>query len=131
MLKGGCYCGAIRYEAEGPPSLETNCHCADCRGVTGAPFVAWFTVPASGFRWIAGEPIHFQSSDRATRSFCGRCGTALMFRSKKSPGEVDITTCSLDDPEAVPPKSHTWTRSRLSWIRLADRLPAYPTSRSE
>lgn len=31
MLKGGCFCGAVRYEAEGEPFHETNCHCSICR----------------------------------------------------------------------------------------------------
>ena len=29
MLKGGCFCGRIRYETAGTPFHETNCHCSD------------------------------------------------------------------------------------------------------
>ena len=31
----------------------------------------------------------------------------------------------LDDPNAVPPKDHTRTSSKLSWVKLADGLPEY------
>jgi len=37
----------------------------------------------------------------------------------------------LDNPEAVLPKDHTWTSSKLTWVRLADGLPSYRESRQE
>ena len=30
MLTGGCFCGAIRYQPEGTPFHETNCHRPTC-----------------------------------------------------------------------------------------------------
>lgn len=126
MLKGGCFCGAVRYEADGSPSLETNCHCSICRRTSGAPYVTWFTVPAAGFRSVSGGPATFESSGHGTRMFCPHCGTLLAFRSKNYPGEIDVTACSLDDPEAVPPKDHTYVRSMLSWVRPGDGLPRHP-----
>jgi hypothetical protein len=56
MLKGGCFCGRIRYEAAGTPFHETNCHCSICRRISGAPFVTWFSVSRSEFRLVCGEP---------------------------------------------------------------------------
>ena len=52
MLTGGCFCGAIRYEARGTPFDETNCHCSICRRTPGAPFVTWFSPRSSDFRII-------------------------------------------------------------------------------
>jgi hypothetical protein len=128
MLKGGCFCGALRYEAGGTPYYRTNCHCSICRRTTGAAFVSWFTVPRADFRWVHGEPVHFRSTPEAVRSFCGRCGTQLTFE-RDMLDELDITTCSLDDPESLPPQDHTYASSRLAWIKLADGLPAHPEAR--
>ncbi len=47
------------------------------------------------------------------------------------PDEIDVTLCSLDNPEAVLPKDHTRTSSRLPWVKLADGLPSYRESRQE
>jgi hypothetical protein len=124
-LKGGCFCGKVRYEAAGVPFNLTNCHCSMCRRTTGAPFVAWFSVPRSDFRVVAGAPTRFRSSSTATRSFCPACGTQLTFAGDDYPNEIDVTTCSLDDPEVLPPVEHIHTSSRLQWVRLADGLPEY------
>lgn len=130
MLTGGCFCNYVQYEARGTSSHETNCHCSICRRTGGAPFVAWFTVPASKFRIIAGAPTSFQSSEHGTRSFCPRCGTPLTFASSKSPQEVDVTTCSLRDPELLPPKDHTRVSGKLRWVELGDELPRFQEART-
>jgi hypothetical protein len=129
MLKGGCFCGRIRYETSGTPFHETHCHCSICRRTSGAPFVTWFSMRRAEFRLLSGGPTRFKSSLVATRSFCPDCGTPLTFEYEDLPDEIDVTTCSLDEPERVPPKNHTWTSSKVSWLKLADELPEYRESR--
>ena len=34
-IKGGCYCGAIRYEFEGDVTATFQCHCRECQYFTG------------------------------------------------------------------------------------------------
>ena len=48
MLKGGCYCGAVRYESTGKVLRWINCHCPDCRKLSGASFASVLVVEASG-----------------------------------------------------------------------------------
>jgi hypothetical protein len=40
-----------------------------------------------------------------------------------------VTICSLERPELLPPKDHTRTSSKLSWVILGDELPMFPESR--
>jgi hypothetical protein len=131
MLQGGCYCGRIRYEVTGTQFNKTNCHCSICRRTTGAPFVAWFSVRPSEFRLVSGEPARFRSSAKATRSFCAHCGTQLTFQGDDCPDEVDVTTCSLDHPEQVPPIDHIHTSSKVRWVHLSDGLPQHPEVRPD
>ena len=126
MLTGGCLCGHVRYEAGGEPFHLTVCHCSLCRRAAGAPMVAWCSVPRAEYRVVADAPTRFKSSAKGTRTFCPRCGTPLTFESDEHPNEIDITAASLDDPEAMPPRDHTRAATKLSWVRLADGLPAYP-----
>lgn len=129
MLKGGCFCGDIRYEADGVPFHRTNCHCSICRRTTGALFVAWFTVARTEFRFTQGFPTRFRSSSHGTRTFCPRCGSQLTFTTDEAADEVDVTTCTLDTPDRTSPQDHTFTRSQLAWIQLADGLPRFEQSR--
>lgn len=129
VLEGGCFCGFVRYRIDGTPSQETSCHCSICRRTTGAPFVAWFTVRPAEFAIVSGSPSRFASSDHATRAFCPRCGTQLTFQSSRAPSEIDVTTCSLDDPERLPPRDHTRTSAKLSWVALGDHLPCFAEAR--
>jgi hypothetical protein len=84
---------------------------------------------ARGFSLRRRHADTLQLHAKALRSFCGRCGTQLTFESDDTPAEIDITTASLDDADAVPPGDHIWTRSRLAWIRLADGLPEHRKAR--
>jgi|SRR5215470_7960662 len=130
MLTGGCFCGAIRYEAGGVPFHRTNCHCSICRRTTGAPFVTWFSVRSTDFRFTTGAPARFASTEKGTRSFCSRCGTQLTFENVDFPDEIDVTTASLDDPDSVAPQDNTRTSSRLRWI-VQDGLREYRESRQQ
>jgi Uncharacterized conserved protein len=93
--------------------------------------VSWASFRSEHFAFTAGEPARFASSARAVRTFCSRCGTPLTFQLHDTPEEIDVTICSLDDPERVVPQDHTWTRSQLPWIKLADELPRYETARTK
>ncbi len=129
MLEGGCLCGRIRYVASGAPFHETLCHCSLCRRASGAAGVAWFSVRRDEFRLTAGRPRRFRSSPRGVRSFCPHCGTPLTFESDHLPDEIDITVCSLDDPDAVPPRDHIHVSSKPRWLQLGDCLPEHPQGR--
>jgi len=128
---GGCHCGAVRFEAGGDPFHATICHCGDCRRAAGAPMVAWFSVPRTGFRVVSGTMRLYASSARAERGFCGDCGTTLTFAAHDLPGEIDVTTASLDDPALVPPWDHVQFAAHLPWVVPGDGLPRFPGTRGE
>lgn len=127
-LEGGCFCGRVRYVARGAPFHMTVCHCVDCRRAAGSPMVGWFSVHP-GELAFAAEPRRFESSPGKTRSFCPDCGTPLTFQDR--PDAIDVTICSLDAPERLPPADHTRCAGQLAWVRLADGLPRHPGLRSD
>jgi hypothetical protein len=131
MLTGGCYCKAIRYRVSERITNPTNCHCQMCRGTTGAPCVAWFSVMSEDYELLSGTPAQFRASAHATRTFCPACGTQLTFVDDATAAETDVTICSLDDPDAVAPRDHTFTSSKLAWLKLADGLPQYRRRRAD
>lgn len=129
MIEGGCYCGAIRYEADGECSNTMVCHCRTCRRVAAAPVVAWVTFASTKFRFTKGKPSEFRSTPAVVRTFCGNCGTPLTYRHDKQPGTLDITTASLDEPERFPPTHHSWLSHDLGWVKFGDGLPGFKAFR--
>jgi hypothetical protein len=130
-VAGGCYCGAVRYEADSACSNTMVCHCQSCRRVAAAPVVAWATFPSAGFRFTKGKPSEFRSTPPVVRTFCAACGTPLTYRHAKQPATLDITTCSLDEPERFPPAHHSWLSHDLAWVQFGDGLPSFQKSRPQ
>jgi hypothetical protein len=128
-VEGGCFCGAIRYRAEGKPTNTMVCHCRSCRRVAAAPVTAWLTFPTSEFRFTRGKPKEFSSSEPVRRSFCESCGTMLTYAHRKHPQTIDVATCSLDDPNAYPPTHHSWLEDNIAWVKFGDGLPTFQKSR--
>ena len=129
MLAGGCFCRFVRYRIDARPFHETNCHCRVCRGTSGAPYLTWFTVPRRSLALLSGVPTSFASSERASRTFCPKCGTQLTFSSRDLPDEIDVTTSSLDAPESVPPKDDIYIESKLPWVALDPALRSHRADR--
>ncbi len=125
-LTGGCRCGAVRYAVSGKPKHVSVCHCADCRKSAGAPLVGWAAYAETDFSLTQGEPVTFNSSGTAMRSFCGTCGTGLYYRNAEFlPGIVDIQSVTLDDPESLPPRIQIQVADRLHWMEDLAALPAF------
>lgn len=124
-LAGGCACGAIRYRVRGKPRLQTLCHCSDCRKACGATPVAWATFDRTAFELERGTLTERASSERARRGFCAGCGCQITFQYVAHPSFFDLTIASLDDPSAIPPRSHIYLRSKPEWLKLGDELPRY------
>jgi hypothetical protein len=129
-IEGGCFCGAIRYRATARPTHSMVCHCRSCRRVAAAPVVAWVTFAKAEFRIVQGRASEFHSSAPVLRTFCPACGTPLTYEHSDHPEIIDVTTCSLDQPQAYPPTQHSWLSHDLPWVQFDDGLPTFAESRN-
>lgn len=132
-MKGGCFCGAIRYELHGVPYDTGWCHCRVCQRVSGAPALAFTTVPRADFVLTKGEDLvgTIRTTSFGERRFCKRCGTPLTMQVAHQPDEVDVTVASLDDPDAVPPGFHIFYADRIAWAKAGDDLPRHDRLRPD
>jgi hypothetical protein len=125
MLTGGCHCGAIRYETSNEAIHHCLCHCMDCRKASGAPAVAWALAPADQVT-IEGQPVWYASSPDGRRGFCGACGTGLFYTNDAIfPGQIDIQSATLDDPDAIPLQAQIQTAESIGWMTHLSDLPAF------
>lgn len=124
-LTGGCFCGAVRFEVEGPEKFACFCHCHSCQHAVGAPIVAWATYARNRFRVTHGEMHSYHSSPGVTRGICAACGTSLSYEHVDRPGDIDLTLNSLDEPSAPVLKAHIWVEDKAPWLEIGDELPTY------
>jgi len=126
--EGGCLCGAIRYRVDGEPVARTLCHCRSCRRATGGVSVAWAVFPAGDVAFTKGAPREFSSSPGIHWGFCGECGSLVAYRRDSRPEHRDITTATLDAPDAFPPNVEIWTEQKIGWETLNPDIPSRPRS---
>lgn len=128
---GGCLCGAIRYRLASKPVNPGYCHCRMCQRFSGAPVMAFASLPLADFRIEKGDPARKRSSDFGERWFCRDCGSSLAMRVDHAPDMIDFAMASLDDPTWLPPAFHIWRESRIGWFDTIDALPRHEGARPE
>ncbi|MFV0368281.1 MAG: GFA family protein [Hyphomicrobiaceae bacterium] len=127
--KGGCLCGAIRYNINGSVMAAAACHCRDCQYVTGGAPAYVFVVAKSAVAITKGIPEHYdnmaESGNRRRRYFCGKCGTPLYAEDSAFPDIVSVKVGSLDDPSIYKPAAQFWTSSAPAWHHFDNTIPKY------
>jgi hypothetical protein len=128
-LEGGCACGAVRYRLGSTPMFVHCCHCRDCQRQTGSAFVINALIETDRITLLSGEPEPVAvptDSGRPHRIHCCRtCGTALWSDYGGRPALRFVRVGTLDDPTALPPDVHIFTRSKLPWVELPETVPAF------
>ncbi len=125
--RGGCRCGAVRFEAAGEPNKVSYCHCESCRAATGAPVSVAVMYEAPQVRFTRGAPRRYASSPGVERGFCGTCGTPLSWAGVwHDRSFMFLFVGAFDEPDSMPPDRHAFCTHRLDWFDTADDLPRFP-----
>ena len=129
-LTGGCYCGAVRYEAEGPPRFRAQCHCRECQYISGGAPNMFMILGADGFKYVKGQPAKFTRTDLenpVTREFCGACGTPITSRIPADPSMVILKVGTLDDPSQYEgPQMAIWMSDAQPYHMVPEGVPQLP-----
>ena len=128
-VTGGCYCGQIRYEAEGDAMMKAQCHCRECQYMTGGSPNVFMAMPGGGFSITQGETKGFTRDDlegAVTREFCPNCGTHLLTRAPALQEAVILKVGSMDDPSQFGmPDIAIFTVDAQTFHQVPDGLPAF------
>ena len=125
---GGCYCGAIRYEATGEPQGALQCHCRECQYITGGNPNVIMVFSNEGFRFTKGEPKQFTRADldnALTRLFCPTCGTAIGTRTPRRPDSIILKVGTLDDPSVFQARAAIFTVDKQPFHVIPEGVPSF------
>ena len=123
--RGGCLCGAVRYEVRGPLRGVVLCHCGQCLRSHGH-LGAYTSVRLEDLRLIErGALKWYRSSDQARRGFCGTCGGRLLWE-PSGQGRMAVAAGSIDQPSGLESVGHIFVADAGDYYEIADGLPRHP-----
>lgn len=127
MYQGGCLCGAVRFEIDGPILNMIYCHCSRCRKAQGSAFAANGIVRAEEFTILSGADAltAYQSSPGQNKYFCKVCGSPIMSKNEDRPGQVRVRLGTIESDIVERPMAHIFATSKANWEDICGELPQY------
>jgi hypothetical protein len=117
----------VRYRLTSEPLFVHCCHCRNCQRQTGSAFVINLLIEADRVE-VTGEPqgVRVPRDDGSEQTIhrCPHCQVAV-FSEYGRPAVLFVRAGTLDDPDAVTPDVHIYTRSKVPWVVLPDGAPAF------
>ena len=123
--RGGCSCGAVRFELIGSPLWTNLCHCNACKKRTGSAYGFSFVAGPNQIAAFTGATTKFlrrgESGKMCTYEFCPRCGTTVRWKVDLIDRYV-FAGGALDDPRSVEVVAEMYTGQALPWARIGCAL---------
>ncbi|HEV2649801.1 MAG TPA: GFA family protein [Rhizomicrobium sp.] len=128
--EGGCFCGAVRYELLKDPMFVQCCHCLDCQKQTGGAFAINALIETKYINLTKGSPTSTAMPTESGHPHdiwrCGDCQTALWSDYGGRAYLRFLRVATLDEPHAIEPAVHIFTRSKVRWVHLPENARMFP-----
>jgi hypothetical protein len=124
-VAGQCLCGAVRFEIDYPAFWSWHDHSRASRIAHGAAYATYIGTWRKRFRITAGEDDITRYEDKeshATRSFCRRCGTPLIYERARSRHMINIPRALFANRTGRQPLYHIGIDERPEWAYAQEPL---------
>jgi len=93
--RGGCHCGAVRFEVEGRLAHLAVCNCSIC---TRTAYIHWEVSPERFHLLTSPDAIAtYEFGTRTAKHlFCRVCGISSFRRSRTHPTQIDVNVRCLE-----------------------------------
>ena len=121
-----CYCGAVSLRPTAPPASVVNCHCGQCRRLSGAAFTTWASFNKTALPTTGEEPLSsFEVTANVTRHFCRVCGSHVFTADRRLPAILGVPAGALEGEPVAAPSAHYFVDDRAPWHSISDDLPRF------
>ena len=130
--RGGCACGAVRFEITPPAVWAWHDHGRTSRRAQGCAYATYVGSWKSKFRLLDGEDLITRWAEPdtgAVRSFCSGCGTPLFYERAHAPKMINIPRALFEKSVGREPRYHVRIEETPEWAYDNGRLSplkAYP-----
>lgn len=130
LYAGHCGCGAVTVRIQSEVMGPYQCLCHQCQHVSGGGPATFVMAPRDKVD-ISGDIRSFAEStasgNKASRRFCGTCGTPVYSEPAKSSGLYAIKMSMFANPPWEAVKGIFWTSEKPAWYRLDPQVPQFDT----
>jgi hypothetical protein len=120
-----CLCGAVHYAVADEFVYAANCHCSNCRRVTGSAFKPFAGIESDKLAITEGsDNLLVFGETRGHDAHCKTCG-ALLYSLVRDGAFVHVTMGTLVDDPTIRPTCHIFVGSKAPWDIIADDLPQF------
>lgn len=118
-LHGQCFCGRVQVRVQKALKPPVNCHCSQCRRLSGAAFTTWFSIQRDALV-ISGEDAlsTCHPTDNLTRQFCKFCGSHVWTLDQRQPGIAGLHAGTFEGQELPSPKADYFVSHKASWYNM-------------
>jgi len=125
VLSGRCECKAVAYEVSDEFVLAYNCHCSNCRAMTGAMFLPVGYIEREKLTVTKGAESLLVEGDPDSELawYCKECFSLLYWTSRD--GYFGVPYGTLIDEPTLKPMYHQFVGSKATWYEILDDLPQH------
>jgi hypothetical protein len=125
VLRGRCACKAVAYGVADEFVAAYNCHCSNCRALTGSAFLPVGQIACDKLRVTkgAGSLLVKGEPDSPHEVRCGECFSLLYWTYPD--GSLGVPYGTLIDEPALRPTHHQFVGSKAPWHEILDDLPQH------
>jgi hypothetical protein len=127
---GKCVCGAVTYEIDGPPVIVAQCHCEECRRLSGTGHTVGAVFSSKAVK-LSGELAKFNynsgKASEVTRAFCPSCGSPIYGTNTRMPDHQTFTLGTMDVTTGLEVQVVIFERDKKHWDQLGEDVVSFAT----
>ena len=127
---GKCLCGAVTYVAQGQPIIVAQCHCDECRRLSGTGHTvgAMFTTDNVTIKGNLREYSYASvKGSQVIKASCAHCSSPIYGQNTRISGHITITLGTIDDAGELAVEVVIFERDKPHWDQLGTDATSFAT----